>query len=73
MDYQIDRLEQGAEITFIDESFNQAELNLIKEKINYPIFMEQEDREQLNKYAQEIERCALESLKTKKFVRSKLR
>lgn len=53
------------------ENFNQAELNLIKEKINYTIFIEQEYRENQNQYAKEIERCELESLKTKKFVPSK--
>ncbi len=59
------------EITLIDKNFNQAELNLIIEKINYTIALEQEDREQLDKYGKQIARCDLESLKTKRFVLSK--
>ena len=70
VDYEIDLSDEGAEITLIDEKLNQEELKQVIEKINYTIFLEQEEREQLAKYAGEIERCDIESLKTKKFVRS---
>lgn len=70
VDYQIDLSNEGAEITLIDEFFNQKKFSQVIKKVNYTISLEQEDREQLDKYAQQIERCDLESLKTKKFVRS---
>lgn len=70
VDYKIDLSNEGAEITIIDENFNQEKFSKVIKKVNYTISLEQEDREQLDKYAQQIDRCDLESLKTKKFVRS---
>ncbi len=69
VDYQIDLANEGAEIALIKQDFSEKKISKLIEKVNYIISLEQEDREQLDKYAQQIERCDLESLKTKKFVR----